>query len=155
MESRIAEVKDEYKNRFISYYADKYKRIKQDRADARYYDSNKAARKNMDAYEEAKSDLNWAKYKLKDNEEQLAKAQAGDSYGNRRIVELKRKIASLKYDLERCEQELAENPAQKELATLQTNIDKAAKEINDNQAIIDKLLHRNKNESLKKRYNKR
>ncbi len=155
MEARIAELKDGYKNRDISYYADRYNRIKQDRADARYYDSNKASRKNMDAYEEAKNDLDWAKYKLKDNEEKLAKAQAGEGYGNRRVSELKRMIATLKYDLQRFEQELAENPAQKELANLQTNIDEATQKIKNNQAIIDKLLHRNKNESLKRKSGKK
>lgn len=149
MESRIAKLKDEYKNRDISYYADEYNRIKQDKADARYYDSNKAARRNMDAYEEAKSDLKWAKNELKNNEERLAKAQAGEGYGNQRVADLKRKIATLKRDLQYYEQELAENPAQKELTKLQTGIDNATQKIKDNQAIIDKLLRRNKNESLK------
>lgn len=149
MEARIAKLKDEYENRDISYYADRYNRIKQDRADARYYDSNKAARKNMDAYEEVKSDLEWAKRDLKNNEERLAKAQAGDGYGNQRVIDLKRKIAILKRDLEYYEKELVENPAQQELTELQTGIDKATQEIKDNQEIIDKLLHRNRNESLK------
>ena len=150
MEARIAKLKDEYEYQTVT-----YNEVKNRRADARYYDSNKAARKDMDAYKEAKSDLKWAKYKLKDNEEKLAKAQTGDGYGNQRVIDLKRKIATLKRDLEYYEKELAENPAQKELANLQTNIDKAAQEINDNQAIIDRLLRRNKNESLKKRFNKR
>lgn len=155
MEARIAELKDEYKYGDISYFADEYNEVKNRRADARYYDSNKAARKNMDAYEEAKYDLKRAKYKLKDNEEGLARAQAGDGYGSQRAIDLKRKIATLKRDLEYYEKELAENPAQKELAELQTGIDEATQEIKDNQAIIDKLLHRNKNESLKRKSNKR
>ncbi len=157
MEARIAKLKDEYeyqagRDRFSTAT---YNEVKNRRADARYYDSNKAARKNMDAYEEAKSDLDWAKYKLKDNEKRLAKAQDGDGYGNQRMVDLKRKIATLKRDLEYYEKELAENPAQKELTELQTGIDEATQKIKDNQEIIDKLLRRNKNESFKKKSNKR
>lgn len=157
MEARIAELKDEYKYRAETdhFFADAYNEVKNKRADARYYDSNKAARKNMDAYEEAKYDLKRAKYKLKDNEEGLARAQAGDGYGSQRVIDLKRKIATLKRDLEYYEKELAENPAQKELTELQTGIDEATQKIKDNQEIIDRLLHRNRNESFKKKFNKR
>lgn len=155
MESRIAKLKDKYKDGDISYYAKEYSRIKDDRADARYYDSNKASRKNVDAYEKAKHNLKWAQYRLKDNEEKLSKAQAGEGSGNQRIIDLKRKIASLKRDLEYYEKELAENPAQKELDELQRYITKAAQDITNNQAVIDKLLRRNKNESLKRKSGKR
>ena len=140
MEARIADLKN---NRRLSQYAvDTYNTIKQDRADARYYDSNKASRRNIDAYEKAKNNLEWAQYKLKDNEEKLVKAQAGEGRGSQRIVDLKRKIASLKRDLEYYEKELAEDPAQKELDELQSYITKATQEINNNQAVIDKLLRK-------------
>lgn len=157
MEARIAKLKDEYeyqagRDRFSTAT---YNEVKNRRADARYYDSNKAARKNMDAYKEASYDLKWAKNELKNNEERLAKAQAGDGYGSQRVIDLKRKIATLKRDLEYYEKELAENPAQKELTELQTGIDEATQKIKDNQEIIDKLLHRNRNESLKRKSGKR
>ena len=140
MEARIDRLKND--RRLSPYNIDAYNRIKQDRADARYYDSNKASRKNVDAYEDAKYNIERAKYKLKDSEEELSKAQAGEGAGNQRIIDLKRKIATLKRDLEYYEKELAENPAQKELDKLQSNINKATQDITNNQEIIDKLLHR-------------
>lgn len=155
MEARIEKVKKVYKDDDLSYYADRYNSLKQDRADARYYDSNNASRKNMDAYEEAKNNLEYAQWKLEDNEKRLAKAQAGEGRGNQRISELKRKIADLKRNLAYYEKELAEDPEQKELKELQTGIDNATQEINDNQAVINKLLRRNKNESLKRKPGKR
>ena len=141
MESKIADLKAQ--REYKSYDANSYNRSKQMRADARYYDSNKAARKNVDAYEEAKDALDWAKYKLEDNKEKLVKAQAGTGAGNKRVADLKKKIASLQRDLAYYEKELASDPVQQELDDLQEYIDKATQEIDDNQKVIDKLLRRN------------
>ena len=141
METGIAKAK-EGRERIYRWGAGEYNWLSQRKADARYYDSNKAARKNRDAYIDAKISLDWAKDTLKDSEEKLAKTKAGNGYGNKRVEELKEKIASLKYDLAYYEKQLAEDPVQKDLDDLQNSINSATQEIKDNQAIIDKLLRR-------------
>ena len=57
--------------------------------------------------------------------------------------------------IEYCERELAKNSSKEKAKELKREINIEKQRIKDNQAVIDKLLHRNKNESLKRKSSKR
>lgn len=162
MESRLENAR-RWKPSLSSYDAEKWSDIKAERAQDRYNASNST--NNVLRYKELKDTLFDASYDLKKSQDKLDKVKSGEAsgwgYGDNayykgrvrdtqsKIDELQRQIESLKRNLEEYNQKLAEYPESEDIAQFEGEVAEAKARVDANQAEINKLLRRNKNESLK------
>ena len=135
---------------------------KEERAEDRYVASNRG--NNVRKYNRIKYELADANYDLNKSQEKLDGIKSGNTKGwgygdnayyKEKVADIQAQIERLQKELKRYNDELAKHPESDDIAEFENEVAEAKARIDANQAEIDKLLRRNKNESLKRKSNKR